>query len=63
MRIVTISLLSALDAISDIAVYARAKLASVRFVEAAAAEYRAKRLRINAILPSNNDTNTLPNGL
>jgi NAD(P)-dependent dehydrogenase (short-subunit alcohol dehydrogenase family) len=32
-------------------------------VKAAAVEYRAKRLRINAIIPSTNDTNMLRKGI
>jgi NAD(P)-dependent dehydrogenase (short-subunit alcohol dehydrogenase family) len=61
--IVTISSLSAWDPLSGIAAYACAKRAADRFVQAAAVEYRAKRLRINAIIPSTNDTNMLRKGL
>jgi NAD(P)-dependent dehydrogenase (short-subunit alcohol dehydrogenase family) len=61
--IVTISSLSAWDTQSNITAYACAKRAADRFVQAAAVEYRAKRLRINAIIPSTNDTNMLRKGI
>ena len=61
--IVTISSMSAYDALSGIAAYASAKRAADRFVQAAAVEYRSQRLRINAIIPSTNDTNMLRKGL
>lgn len=61
--IVTISSLSAWDTLSGITAYASAKRATDRFVQAAAVEYRAQRLRINAIIPSTNDTNMLRKGL
>ena len=61
--IVTISSLSAHDAISGITAYGVAKRAADRFVQAAALEYRAKRLRINAVIPSTNDTNMLRKGI
>jgi NAD(P)-dependent dehydrogenase (short-subunit alcohol dehydrogenase family) len=61
--IVTISSLSAYDTLSGITAYAAAKRAADRFVQAAAVEYRAKRLRINAIIPSTNDTNMLRKGI
>jgi NAD(P)-dependent dehydrogenase (short-subunit alcohol dehydrogenase family) len=61
--IVTISSLSAWDTLSGITAYAAAKRATDRFVQAAAVEYRAKRLRINAIIPSTNDTNMLRKGI
>ena len=61
--IVSISSLSAWDPLSGIAGYAAAKRAGDRFVEAAAVEYRAKRLRINTIIPSTNDTNMLRKGI
>jgi NAD(P)-dependent dehydrogenase (short-subunit alcohol dehydrogenase family) len=61
--IVTISSLSAWDTLSGITAYACAKRAADRFVQAAAVEYRAKRLRINAIIPSTNDTNMLRKGI
>jgi NAD(P)-dependent dehydrogenase (short-subunit alcohol dehydrogenase family) len=61
--IVTISSMSAWDTLSGISAYACAKRAADRFVQAAAVEYRAKRLRINAIIPSTNDTNMLRKGI
>jgi NAD(P)-dependent dehydrogenase (short-subunit alcohol dehydrogenase family) len=61
--IVTISSLSAYDTLSGITAYAAAKRAADRFVQAAAVEYRAQRLRINAIIPSTNDTNMLRKGI
>jgi NAD(P)-dependent dehydrogenase (short-subunit alcohol dehydrogenase family) len=61
--IVTISSLSAWDTLSGITAYACAKRAADRFVQAAAVEFRAKRLRINAIIPSTNDTHMLRKGL
>jgi len=61
--IVTISSLSAHDPLSGITAYAAAKRAADRFVQAAALEYRDKRLRINAIIPSTNDTNMLRKGI
>ncbi|MDR7103645.1 SDR family oxidoreductase [Croceicoccus sp. BE223] len=61
--IVAISSFSAYDTLSGIAGYAAAKRAADRFVQAAAVEYRAKRLRINTIIPSTNDTNMLRKGL
>jgi 2-hydroxycyclohexanecarboxyl-CoA dehydrogenase len=61
--IVTTSSLSAWDTLSGITAYAAAKRAADRFVQAAAVEYREKRLRINAIIPSTNDTNMLRKGL
>jgi NAD(P)-dependent dehydrogenase (short-subunit alcohol dehydrogenase family) len=61
--IVTISSMSAWDTLSGITAYACAKRAADRFVQAAAVEYRAKRLRINAIIPSTNDTNMLRKGI
>ncbi|MGV3768584.1 MAG: SDR family NAD(P)-dependent oxidoreductase [Sphingobium phenoxybenzoativorans] len=61
--IVTISSLSAHDPISGITAYASAKRGADRFVQAAAVEYRDKRLRINAIIPSTNDTNMLRKGI
>ena len=59
----TISSMSAWDTLSGISAYACAKRAADRFVQAAAVEYRAKRLRINAIIPSTNDTNMLRKGI
>jgi NAD(P)-dependent dehydrogenase (short-subunit alcohol dehydrogenase family) len=50
--IVNISSLSAYDPIVGISAYAASKRAGDRMVEAAAVEYRAKRLRINAVIPS-----------
>lgn len=61
--IVSISSLSAYDTLSGITAYAAAKRAGDRFVQAAAVEYRAKRLRINTIIPSANDTNMLRKGI
>ena len=61
--IVTISSFSAWDTLSGITAYAAAKRAADRFVQAAAIEYRHKRLRINAIIPSTNDTNMLRKGI
>jgi NAD(P)-dependent dehydrogenase (short-subunit alcohol dehydrogenase family) len=61
--IVTISSHSAYDTLSGITAYASAKRAADRFVQAAAVEYRDKRLRINAIIPSTNDTNMLRKGI
>jgi NAD(P)-dependent dehydrogenase (short-subunit alcohol dehydrogenase family) len=61
--IVTTSSLSAWDTLSGITAYAAAKRAADRFVQAAAVEYREKRLRINAIIPSTNDTNMLRKGI
>jgi len=61
--IVAISSLSAYDALSGITAYAAAKRAADRFVQAAAVEYRSKRLRINTIIPSTNDTNMLRKGI
>lgn len=61
--IVAISSLSAYDTLSNITAYASAKRAADRFVQAAAVEYRAKRLRINTIIPSTNDTNMLRKGI
>lgn len=61
--IVSISSLSAYDTLSGITAYAAAKRAADRFVQAAAVEYRAKRLRINTIIPSTNDTNMLRKGI
>ena len=40
-----------------------AKAAAERFVEAAAVEYQQKRLRINSIIPSINDTAMLRKGI
>ena len=50
--IVNISSLSAYDPIVGIAAYAGSKRAGDHMVQAAAVEYRAKRLRINAVIPS-----------
>ncbi len=50
--IVNISTLSAYDTLSGIAGYAASKRAGDRIVQAAAVEYRSKRLRINGIIPS-----------
>ena len=61
--IVAISSFSAYDTLSGITAYASAKRAADRFVQAAAVEYRAKRLRINTIIPSTNDTNMLRKGI
>jgi len=61
--IVSISSLSAYDHSGGIAAYAAAKRAADRFIQAAAVEYRAKRLRINTIIPSTNDTNMLRKGI
>lgn len=61
--IVSISSHSAYDTLSGITAYAAAKRAADRFVAAAAVEYRAKRLRINTIIPSTNDTNMLRKGI
>lgn len=61
--IVAISSLSAYDTLSNITAYASAKRAADRFVQAAAVEYRAKRLRINTVIPSTNDTSMLRKGL
>ena len=61
--IVTISSLAAWDTLSGVTAYAAAKRAADRFVQAAAVEYRAKRLKINAIIPSTNDTGMLRKGL
>ena len=61
--IVAISSFSAYDTLSGITAYAAAKRAADRFVQAAAVEYRAKRLRINTIIPSTNDTSMLRKGL
>jgi len=61
--IVTTSTLSAYDAMPGIAAYASTKRAADRFVQAAAVEYAHKRLRINAIIPSINDTNMLRKGV
>lgn len=61
--IVAISSMSAYDPLSGITAYAAGKRAADRFVEAAAIEYRAKRLRINTIIPSTNDTAMLRKGL
>lgn len=61
--IVTISSLSAYDTLSGITAYASAKRAADRFVQAAAVEYRSQRLRINAIIPSTNDTSMLRKGI
>lgn len=61
--IVSISSLSAWDTLSGITAYASAKRAGDRFVQAAAVEYRAKRLRINTIIPSTNDTPMLRKGI
>jgi len=61
--IVTISSLSAWDPLSGITAYAAAKRAADRFVQAAAVEYRSQRLRINAIIPSTNDTPMLRKGI
>ena len=60
---VTTSTLSAYDAMPGIAAYASAKRAADRFVQAAAIEYAEKRLRINSIVPSINDTNMLRKGV
>ena len=61
--IVTTSTMSAHDAHPGIAAYASAKRAADRFVQAAAVEYRDKRLRINSIIPSANDTHMLRKGI
>ena len=61
--IVTISSFSAYDAMPGVTAYAAAKRAADRFVQAAAVEYRHKRLRINSIIPSTNDTPMLRKGL
>lgn len=61
--IVTTSTLSAYDAMPGIAAYASTKRAADRFVQAAAVEYAPKRLRINTIIPSINDTNMLRKGV
>lgn len=61
--IVTTSTISAYDAMPGIAAYASAKRAADRFVQAAAVEYAEKRLRINSIIPSINDTNMLRKGV
>lgn len=61
--IVSISSLSAYDHSGGIAAYASGKRAADRFVQAAAVEYRARRLRINTIIPSTNDTNMLRKGI
>lgn len=50
--IVNISTLAAYDPIPGISAYAASKRAGDRMVQAAAVEYRAKRLRINAVIPS-----------
>lgn len=61
--IAAISSFSAYDTLSGITAYAAAKRAADRFVQAAAVEYRHKRLRINTIIPSTNDTTMLRKGL
>ena len=61
--IVSISSFSAHDTLSGITAYAAAKRAADRFIAAAAVEYRAKRLRINTVIPSTNDTNMLRKGI
>ena len=61
--IVTTSSLVASDVSTGMSAYACAKAAAERFVEAAAVEYRQKRLRINSIIPSINDTAMLRKGI
>lgn len=61
--IVTTSSLGAHDAVIGMSAYACAKRAADRFVEAAALEYRHKQLRINAIIPSINNTDMLRQGI
>jgi len=50
--IVNISTLAAYDTMLGISAYAASKRAGDRMVQAAAVEYRAKRLRINSVIPS-----------
>ena len=61
--IVTTSSLVAYDVSTGMSAYACAKAAAERFVEAAAVEYSPKRLRINSIIPSINDTAMLRKGI
>ena len=61
--IVTTSSLVAYDVSTGMSAYACAKAAAERFVEAAAVEYRQKKLRINSIIPSINDTDMLRKGV
>jgi NAD(P)-dependent dehydrogenase (short-subunit alcohol dehydrogenase family) len=57
--IVCTSSSSAYDPVSGLTGYASAKRAADRFIQAAAVEYRQKRLRINSIIPSTIDTSIL----
>jgi NAD(P)-dependent dehydrogenase (short-subunit alcohol dehydrogenase family) len=57
--IVCTSSFAAYDPVSGLTGYATAKRAADRFIQAAAVEYRHKRLRINSIIPSTIDTRIL----
>ncbi|MFC5745335.1 SDR family NAD(P)-dependent oxidoreductase [Actinomadura rugatobispora] len=61
--IVTTSSLGAYDALVGVAGYVSAKRAADRFLQAAAIEYRDKRLRINSVIPTANDTPMLRKGI